>query len=220
MFENIKAAIFDLDGTLVDSMWIWGKIDIDYLNKHNIPMPNDLRGNIEHMSFKEVAIYFKNRFELPYSIEEIQTQWLEMAVDGYINSIPLKEGVKEFLQFLKDSNIKIGLATSNRRELIDACFTSHDMDKYFSCITTTDEVPRGKDSPDVYLLCAERLEVAPKDCIVFEDILPAVKSAKNAGMKVVAIYDEFSKKAEKEIKDVADKYIHSYNELLPCSNTK
>ena len=125
----------------------------------------------------------------------------------------MKPGVVEFLSLLKSLNIKIGLATSNSKALLEAGLQANDIYHYFDSITLTDEVSRGKNFPDVYLLAAERLDVKPEDCIVFEDILPAVKGAKAAGMKVVGVYDDFSKEQREDIINHADRYIIEYHEL-------
>ena len=101
MFDNVEAAIFDLDGTLIDSMWIWDKIDIDYLTNKNIPIPENLNAEIGHLSFNQVAIYFKERFQLKDSLDEIKNCWHDMANYHYSNNIKLKKGVKEFLDFLE-----------------------------------------------------------------------------------------------------------------------
>jgi HAD superfamily hydrolase (TIGR01509 family) len=214
MIKNIEAAIFDMDGTVVDSMWIWGKIDIDYLNKRGLTMPENLKEEIEHLSFEETSKYFKKRFNLPDSLEEIQSEWMNMAYHEYHTNIKLKPGVMEFLSLLKASGIKIGLATSNCDLLIKAGLNSTGIYDYFDSITTTDEVSRGKNYPDVYLLAAKKLGAAPEKCIVFEDILSAVKGAKASGMKVVGIYDAFSEYQKEEIIKHVDKYIVNYDELI------
>ena len=113
MLANIKCTIFDLDGTLVDSMWVWSQIDVDYLKTKGHRMPEDLRNEISHLSFSQTAVYFKERFKLDDSIEEILDNWHNMAFDHYSNNVKLKLGVKDFLDHLKASDIKIGLATSN-----------------------------------------------------------------------------------------------------------
>lgn len=213
MLTNIKAAIFDMDGTLVDSMWIWKKIDIDYLKAKGFDFPEDLRENIEHLSFEEVARYFKDRFKLNESIEEIMNTWNNMAFKEYRDNVPLKPGVKEYLSFLKLSGVKIGLATSNCQLLLETVLKRNDIYDYFDSITTTNEVSRGKDFPDVYLLAARKLGVSPSECIVFEDILPAVKGAKSAGMTVVGVHDAYSEDTLEDIKKTADYYIYKYSEL-------
>lgn len=215
MLTNIKAAIFDLDGTLINSMSLWDQIDIDYLTSKNIPVPNDLNDEISHLSFNQVAIYFKERFKLEDSLDDIKNTWNAMAYNHYSSDITLKDGVLEFLDFLKKSNIKIGLATSNSTELLEASLKFNKIYDYFDAITITDEVSIGKHEPDVYLLAAKKLNVKPEECIVFEDILPAIKGAKKAGMKVIAVEDECSVLDKDDIIRNSDGFINDFRVLIP-----
>lgn len=214
MLENIKGAIFDLDGTLVDSMWVWSKIDIDYLKSKGHALPENLNSEICHLSFTQTANYFKERFSLSDSIDTILKDWNNMAYNHYSENVKLKDGVKEFLDKLKENNIKIALATSNSGPLLEACLKNNGIYDYFDSITTTDEVSNGKNCPDVYLLAAKKLNVNPKNCIVFEDILPAIKGAKAADMTVIAVSDKHSLNDLDEIINHSDKYINSYFELI------
>lgn len=214
MLTDIKGAIFDLDGTLVDSMWVWAQIDVDYLKAKGCSMPKNLKDEITHLSFTQTAVYFKEKFKINDSIEKILSDWHEMAFNHYANNVKLKPGAKKFLEYLKSHQIKIALATSNSVPLLEACLKSNEIYDYFDSITTTDEVCNGKDCPDVYLLTAEKLGVAPKNCLVFEDILPAVKAAKCADMKVIAVKDDASLTSKEALLTHADKYIHSFEDLL------
>ena len=214
MLNDIKAAIFDLDGTLVDSMWVWAQIDIDYLNEKGYSMPENLRSDIVHLSFSQTAIYFKEKFNLDDSIEKISKDWHDMAFNHYSNNVKLKLGVKDFLNNLKSLKIKIALATSNSIPLLEACLKNNGIYDYFDSITTTDEVSNGKNCPDVYLLAADKLGINPKDCLVFEDILPAIQGAKAANMKVIAVKDDECLDSKEDLLKYADKYIHSFEELL------
>lgn len=216
MLKDIKAVIFDLDGTLIDSMWVWNTIDKNYFSNRNMDLPKNLKSQIEHLSFDETAAYFKNNFGILDTIEEIKNEWNNYAYVEYLNNVKLKPGVIEFLSLLKKSHIKIGLATSNSKSLLEVVLHANGIYHYFDSITLTDEVSRGKTFPDVYLLAAKKLGVSPTECIVFEDILPAIKGAKAAGMKVVGVYDDSSKEQEEEIIDYADMYITEYNELIPA----
>lgn len=212
--NNIKAAIFDLDGTLVDSMWVWEQIDIDYLANKGHSVPNNLKDKINHLSFIQVAEYFKKTFNIEQSPEQIITEWNSMALDFYLNKVMLKSGALKFLQKLKENNIKIGLATSNSKPLLEATLKSNGIYHMFDSITTTDEVDKGKNNPDVYLLAASKLNVSPTDCVVFEDIVQAVKGAKLANMKVVAVFDKSAEYQKEDLIKLADKYIIDYTELL------
>lgn len=213
MLTNIKAAIFDLDGTLIDSMWVWNKIDENYFRCRNITIPKNLKTQIEHLSFNETAAYFKRNFGILDTIDEIKNEWNAFAYNQYLNHVKLKPGVLEFLTLLKTMNIKIGLATSNSKSLLEAVLKSNGIYHYFDSITLTDEVSRGKNFPDVYLLAAEKLGAKPSQCIVFEDILPAVIGAKAAGMKVVGVYDDSSIDQREDIINNSDMYIKGYNEI-------
>lgn len=214
MLKNIKGAIFDLDGTLVDSMWVWKQIDEDYLKSKGYTVPDDLHSNISHLSFTQTAKYFKERFNLSDSIDEILETWHTMAYTHYSQNVKLKDGVNEFLDKLKKMDIKIALATSNSQPLLEVCLKNNNVYDYFDSITTTDEVSRGKNYPDVYLFAANKININPHECIVFEDIPAAIKGAKLAGMNVIAVYDKSSEAAWQELNNISDKYIHSYKELL------
>ena len=211
--EGIQAVIFDLDGTLIDSMWMWKQIDIDYLARQGHPLPEDLQDCIEGMSFSETAVYFKKRFCLADSLEVIKADWNRMAYDIYVNDVPLKPGVLKFLQYLKKQGIRTGIATSNSKELLLAVLKSLEIEEYFDEIHTSCEVEKGKPAPDIYLLVAERLEVKPEACLVFEDIMQGILAGKAAGMKVCAIKDEFSTKQEAEKRANADWFINGFEEI-------
>ncbi|WP_312372839.1 HAD family phosphatase [Lachnoclostridium sp.] len=214
MLKNINAVIFDLDGTLVDSMWMWEAIDVEYLSRFGIDLPEGLQREIEGMSFSETAIFFKERFQLEPSVEEIKDAWNEMAYEKYSKEVPLKQGTLKFLQYLKENNIKMGIATSNSKELASAVLKELNVEQYFDAIHTSCEVAKGKPSPDIYLFVAEKLSVKPENCLVFEDIPQGILAGKNAGMKVCAVWDEFSIPIEEEKKRLADYFIMSFDEII------
>lgn len=212
--RDFKAAIFDLDGTLVDSMWVWEKIDIEFLGKRGHAVPENLKESITHLSFTQVAEYFKETFSIDESIDEIMDEWHKMAYTEYSTNVFLKEGAKEYLHNLKESGVKIALATSNSIPLLEATLKSNGIYDLFDSITITDEVKKGKDNPDIYLLAAQKLNVKPIECMVYEDIIAAVGGAKLAGMNVTAVYDKASEADCELLKEKADNYIYSYKELL------
>lgn len=214
MWREKEAVIFDLDGTLVDSMWIWRDIDIEFLGSRNLPFSEDIQEKIEGMSFRETAEYFKERFPLTETVEELMDLWNEMAFEKYKNEIPLKPGVVEFLKMLKQNNIKTGIASSNSLVLIETVLKTHGIYEYFDSIHTANEVEKGKPSPDIYLLVAKDLNVEPSNCLIFEDIVMGILAGKNAGMTTCAIEDEYSKENRKEKQETAEYYIQDYFELL------
>lgn len=214
MLENKKAVIFDLDGSLVDSMWMWREIDIEYLGKFGIPLPEGLQSKIEGMSFSETAVYFKEHFPIPDSVEEMKANWNQMAWDKYMKEVPLKPGISEFLEGCKEHGIKLGIATSNSRELVENVAKVHNLHDYFSCIMTGCDVNKGKPAPDIYLAVAKALQVSPSECLVFEDIVPGILAGKRAGMEVCAVEDAYSVHAREEKKALADYYIEDYYNLF------
>ena len=213
MLKDVQAVLFDLDGTLVDSMWMWKDIDIEYLGKYGIELPEDLQNKIEGMSFSETAAYFKERFLLDASLEQIKEDWNQMACKKYSNEVPLKEGALELLMYLKEHNIGAGIATSNSRILVDLLIEKLGIIDCFQSIRTSCEVERGKPAPDIYLLVSKDLGVNVEQCLVFEDVVQGVMAGKNAGMKVCAVYDLFSDADTVMKKEIADYYINSFKEL-------
>ncbi|MBQ2936848.1 MAG: HAD family phosphatase [Lachnospiraceae bacterium] len=214
MLKNMKAVLFDLDGTLVDSMWIWREIDIEYLGGFHIELPEDLQSCIEGMSFSETAEYMKQRFGIPDSVEVMKETWNRMAWEKYTKEVKLKKGANEFLRFCKEHNMRLGIATSNSKELVTGALKALGVYEYFDAIVTGCEVEHGKPEPDVYLEAAKRCNVLPKDCLVFEDIVAGILAGKAAGMRVCAIEDEYSAHQRNEKKKQADYYINDYHDVL------
>lgn len=211
--DGVKAVIFDLDGTLADSMWIWRQIDIEYLGKFGIPLPENLQKSIEGMSFHETAVYFKERFNIPDSLEQMKDEWNAMAWDKYEHEVPLKPGVTEFLSECRSRGILLGIATSNSRALLENIANTHRLHDYFQCILTGSDVVKGKPAPDIYLAVAEKLGVDPAHCLVFEDIIPGIQAGLNAGMKVCAVEDAYSADTRVQKQELADYYIVDYSEI-------
>lgn len=214
MLKNKKAVIFDLDGTLVDSMWIWRAIDIAYLGRHGIALPEDLQSKIEGMSFDETALYFKETFGIVDDVEEMKRIWNEMAAEKYSREVPLKEGAGELLAYCKKQGIRLGIATSNSRELVERVIQALHLEGVFDCVLTGTDQFKGKPAPDIYLAVAAELNVPAADCLVFEDIPVGIQAGKSAGMTVCAVEDAYSADKRAEKKRLADYFITSYRELF------
>lgn len=214
MLNNIDAVIFDVDGTIADSMWMWKQIDIEYLDRFGITLPDDLQKNIEGMSFRETAHYFKEHFLIPDSIEKMMADWNEMAAHKYRYEIPLKEGALEFMKQCKKKGLLLGIVTSNSVELFSDLLTAHKLENMFDVIITGSDGLKGKPAPDMYLEAAKRLSVDVSKCLVFEDIIPGILAGKRAGMKVCAIDDAYSKDVLLEKKKESDFFIDSFEDIL------
>lgn len=214
MWKNKDAVIFDLDGTLVDSMWMWRQIDIEFLGERGIALPEDLQQKIEGMSFRETAVYMQERFQLKETVEELMDIWNKMAFEKYKNEVPLKRGIQKFLEHLKACQIKMGIATSNSPLLVETVLKAQGIFEYFDSIHTANEVEKGKPAPDIYLLVARDLGVEPEKCLIFEDIVQGIMAGKNAGMTTCAIYDDYSKDDDENKRATADYYIEDYEQII------
>jgi len=214
MMRDIEAVIFDMDGTLVDSMWVWKSIDVEYLGRFGISLPDGLQSAIQGMSFMETATYFKEHFPIPDSLEQIREDWNRMAWDKYMYEVPLKEGIPDFLEVCRENGIKLGIATSNSKELVDNVVRVHKLRDYFTSIVTGYDVVRGKPFPDIYLAVAGQLGVPPAYCLVFEDIVQGIQAGKTAGMRVCAVEDDYSVREREQKRALADYYIDDYREIL------
>ncbi|HHU68802.1 MAG TPA: HAD family phosphatase [Thermoanaerobacterales bacterium] len=214
MLGNVKAVIFDMDGTIVDSMWVWDEVDIKFLGKRGIPVHKDLHECINGMSFSETAKYFKKRFNLNDSIIDIKNEWTLLADDYYKNRISLKKGVDDLIKTFFKNNFKLGIGSSSSKHFIEIVLNRFLLKEYFHSIRVSCEVEKGKPYPDVYLKVAEDLLVNPKDCLVFEDSKAGVIAAKSAGMKVYAVADNYSRKDWDEIREIADGFFVSFNDVL------
>ena len=211
LFEQIDAVIFDMDGTLIDSLYVWGDIDIEFLGNHGIGTPpEDYGPNIAGMSFIQVAEYTKKRFELEESIEEIMDIWNRMAEAKYANEVEYKPGAEDFIKQCLSRGMKLGIATSNSRYLVEKLLSRLNLDKYMDVVVTGDEVTNGKPAPDIYLHVAECLGVVPDRCLVFEDVPAGILAGKRAGMKVCAVRDNASLDVDCVKRELADYYIESY----------
>ncbi|MEN6445737.1 MAG: HAD family phosphatase [Candidatus Cloacimonas sp.] len=203
--NNFTAVIFDMDGTLIDSMQIWRNVDKEFLHCRGLEVPTDLFENLPSgNSFIQTAQYFKTRFGLPDSPESIMQEWTKMVCNHYENNIKLKPGATELLIALKEKGIKIGLGTSNSLELAKKVLMRNAVWHYFQCAITGDIDLMGKPYPDIYLKAAKHLCEEPQHCLVIEDTLTGVQAGKAAGMTVFAVYDEDSRDQHSSMKMVAD----------------
>lgn len=210
----MKAFIFDLDGTLLDSMGVWEQIDRDFLRKRNIPIPSDYIDTVCSLSFQEAARYTIARFGLPDTEADLLREWNDMAVFAYGHTVKLKPYARQYLKKLKAAGVSLGVATSLPPELYFPVLHNQTIFDFFDVICSTDEVTHGKTKPDIFYHTAEKLNIPPSHCIVFEDVLQAIQSAKTAGMTVYGVYDPSSADHWEEIKKIADGVLYDFKDAL------
>jgi HAD superfamily hydrolase (TIGR01509 family) len=210
---NMKYAIFDLDGTLIDSMEIWAKIGYDILAYYEIAPPENLHETLTPMSIQQMAAYLKKNFSLPLSVQEIVRFVHEEAEKKYQQEVDLKPSVSDYLKKLKSEKVKMGIATANEHSTTREVLERLGIRNHFDFILTCSDVGYSKESPHIYYAAAEKLGCHPEEAVVFEDCLTCMKTAKNAGFRVVGVADKYSEQDKGEIQEVCDFYIKSYAEI-------
>lgn len=204
--------IFDLDGTVIDSNGVWEKIDRAVLEKNHVYVTDREIRAAASMTYEEVLDYFSGK-GLNYTLEELKNEFDRLAEKEYRYNIFLKSGVRDYIETLKKLGKKIALATASPKRLYEPVLRNNCIYGMFDAFCTTDEVGASKDYPDIYLKAAEKLGVFPERCAVFEDVLKRIVSAKNAGMYAVAVYDRYSSDDVVAMRNIADKFIMSFDEM-------
>lgn len=209
---GIEAAIFDLDGVILDSLKVWDKIDIDFLANRSLEIPDDYFETIYEMTFEETAEYTINRFNLPDTAPELIREWNRMAAYEYEKNIKLLPGAKDYLIRTKNRGIKLAVATSAPPILFEPALINNGILELFDCVRHIGEVGRGKDFPDIYLSAADKLNTAPENCAVFEDSPQAIKSANSVGMETYGILNESAAHLWEEIISASKFAFKDFNE--------
>ena len=210
--EKIRAAVFDLDGTLIISSHVWSDIDRKFLAKRGIEVPEDYCRKIAVMNFREGADYTIARFGLNESPEDIVDEWFGMARYEYAHNIRMKDGAEDFLRGLKARGVRIALATASNPLLYRPVLENNGVLDCFDEFASTEEVCRSKEYPDVYIYAAGKLGAAVSECAVFEDIPEGVTSAKKGGFFVCGCLDGNDEEAHERIKAAADLTFGTYDE--------
>lgn len=203
-----------MDGTIIDSMWIWKELAHRSFTGRGIEVPESLAKDMSAMDFLDAAQYCIQKSGLIVTKEQLVEEWTREARNMYDGEVTLKPYTREFLEHLKSLGITLCLTTANYRNVAVAVLNRFGLSDYFESITVTEEANAGKSQPDVFLLTASKHQADPKRCIVFEDSLYAIQGAKAAGMSVVGVYDDLTKNMEDEIRGLADVYVYSFEELI------
>lgn len=213
LLSGLNAFIFDLDGTLIDSMPVWDKVYAAPFIKYDIDIPRDYILTVNHMGLDECVRYTLSNTPLPCGADELKGIWAAASLDEYALNIPLKEGAEELLISLKERGIKIALATASPYELFVPCLKRLNVYSLFNLFVSTDDVSHGKDDPEIYLEAAKKLGFPPENCAVAEDSHIGIVSAKTAGFFTIGVFDSASEKYAGFVKENSDLFVQSLKEV-------
>jgi HAD superfamily hydrolase (TIGR01509 family) len=209
----IKGAIFDLDGTILDSMPVWDNAAEMFLNSIGIEAEPGLGKIMFSMSMTEGAEFLRDRYGLDMDADAIITGINHTIEDFYCYQVQLKEGVEQFLKDMKKAGIKMVVATASDRNVVEKALKRLNVMNCFDRIFTCTEIGAGKIRPDIFLAAVEYMGTLPRDTRVFEDALHAIKTAKNAGFRTVGVYDVYSKENMEEIKETCDIFLNKLDDF-------
>ncbi len=206
---NITGAIFDLDGTVLDSMHYFKPMGLKIMHRYKLKNPK--HEDFYALSLHEMGEVLKNKYGMADSVQEFVDYTNSLVESAFFNEIKPKPSVEIFLSNLKQNNVKMAIATLSDRYLVEAALKRCGLIDYFSAIFCCGEVGVGKKSPKVYQLAMEHLGTELCDTWVFEDSHYAAVTAKNAGFKLAGIADDSAKKYRREMKKISDVFIDDYS---------
>lgn len=219
LLQNIKGAIFDLDGTLLDSMSVWRNMAADYLKSQNVAPKDDLFDVVRAMSLADTTVYFREEYGILKTDEQISAE-INANVEYFYNNVAAnKDFVIEYLELLKQKGVKMCIATATDYHLVEPAVKRNGLDKYFDKIFTCSEVGYGKNTPEIFLKALDYLGTPIENTYVFEDSLFAIKTAKEAGFPIVGVYDIHSEYQIDEVKAMSDVFINGFDELIKIIHT-
>ena len=206
--------IFDMDGTLIDSNGIWKDVDTAFLAKRGLSYTKEFYEGVAHTIFPLAAKFTKEFCRLPESEEAIMAEWMDMAGDLYGTSVPVKPGVRAYLDKLCAAGERLIVVTSAVPVHCRTALTHLGLMPYFERIIFAHDLQLEKKDPQLWCLTAEMMGVVPEDCTLYDDSVEACRGAKAAGMHAVGVYDPYFAGTEPEMQAVCDRYIRSFEELI------
>lgn len=212
--ENIKLFLFDLDGTILDSLKIWNDIDLLFFKNHNLIMGEDYHIAIAPLTLEETATYTKNTYKLDIDEEQIMKEWSDLAIKEYAENVNLKKGVKEFLDYLKNKNVHLAIATSCNEEMFKPCLERYGIVSYFEHFYTSQNLKINKSNANFFKEILNEYKIGPDQILFFEDSLASMKCAKSLGFNVVAVMDKKWEKQKEEIIASSDDQIEDFSQFI------
>ena len=212
---RLQSAIFDMDGTLLDSMPTWRELGPTFLKEAGIPTTPEQEKLLRTLSDHQVIPYLREKCGLPWSEQEVVDQIVKRMEDFYSTEVRPKPGVEKFLSILKMEGVWMYVATATHRRLTENALKTAGIDHYFRGIVTAADAGSPKsESAEIYEMAMRRMQSNKQDTVVFEDVLYAIRTAKAAGFRVAGVYDSMSEADQPEIQRLSDYYIRSYEELV------
>lgn len=210
----MKGAIFDMDGTLADSMYYWGKNFIKKMDEENLQYPDDVLNIITPMGVRVTCEYMHNELGHPKTPDVIYREIEDTMLTEYATNIPTKPFAVEYLKKLKEQGVKMCVFSASTQRMIEAFAKKSGFFDLMEFVLSCEEIGISKSNPESFKIAAEKMGLSIEDVTIFDDNEIAVKSAAKSGAKVVAVYDKTADEYKEELKKVADKYIYSFEELL------
>ena len=211
--KNIKGVIFDLDGTILDSMHIWSDIGLLFLKNKGIEAPEGIEDEFVKMSMVQAAEYYIKNIDPTATVMDIVNEVNSLVQGFYFNEVIKKDGVEDFLKFLKSKDVKMCIATATDKHLVEKALERNGILEYFSEIFTCSSVGAGKDTPVIYDVALEFLGTPKEHTYIFEDALYAIETANKAGYNILGIKDVSEKANPEDVKKLCNYYINDYSEI-------
>ncbi|MDO4501607.1 MAG: HAD family phosphatase [Coriobacteriia bacterium] len=212
---TVKACIFDFDGTLADSMWVWTAIGNNFLEKYGIAHYDGFSEELALLGFEAGSKTFVERWDLDVTPAQLVEEWQAQAKESYATNVWLKPHAEEYLRELKAQGVKIAVATAQQRLTLDLALKNEGVYDLFDVTLVCDEcTTTGKATPAVYLTAAKMLGESVDDCVVFEDVLGPAKQAHAGGFRVVGVFDDSPAQDHAALEAEVDRFINGYDELV------
>ena len=194
--EGVKLLIFDLDGTLLDSMSVWHDVDVEFLGRYGYEVTPEYTDVVKRASIEDAARYTQEKYRIPLTWQEIQDTWESMVYDFYRSEVKLKDGAGEYVKEAKRLGFRLSVTTALSKKNANAALEATGIRDLFDCVITLEDFDGNinKGSPDVFLRASSYISatgdvITPDKALVYDDVLQAIEGAKAGGFLTCAVYD-------------------------------